>query len=257
MKLIFLFICSFSALVYAEDKPERGSQANGRIEGRSGHSRVQMHKPGQRIKAYLEKLKTSNPKEYERLMKLKESDVTAFREEAFKSIRPKKDFKHGRPLSGNWMEKLQKENPEKYKKLMALREENPEKFRKMMRTEIGERLHNSDRAGDNKRKDSLEIRKLIQDYQEASDDKKMAVKEAIKLKLKEHVEADLKRQIERAKKMEEYLSNINKQIRDRQVNLEQYVEKRLERILLLGEKHDKSGKGKKSAGRVDDSKSSE
>ena len=257
MKLIFLFICSFSVLMYAEDGPERGSQVNSRGESRSGHSRGQMHKLGQRIKVYLEKLKTSNPKEYERLIKLRESDVTAFREEAFKAVRPKKGFKQGRPLSGNWMEKLQKENPEKYKKLMALREENPERFRKMMRTEIGERLHNSDRAGENKRKSYSEVRKLIQEYQGAPDDKKAAVKEAIRLKLKEHVEADLKRQIKRAKKMEEYLSKINKQIRDRQVNLEQYVEKRLERILLLGEKHDKPGKSKKRVERGGDSKDSE
>jgi hypothetical protein len=236
---LFLFPVLFAEDKERPDRPapegrERGDRGDRRSpEGRERGDRRDRDgmKSGQRMRMFLEKIKKENPQLHERLLKLKDEDPEKFREEAFKVMR-KTMAEHGHRKAGSLMEKYKKENPEKYEKLMALRKSDPEKFREGLSQVIGKQLRGEHKGKDGeKHKAFAEIRKMVADYKNAPEEEKESMKADLKAKVQESIKKDLASQVERAERMEKYLSTIKKQIEERQENMDKYVDERLERIL--------------------------
>ena len=238
MKSTFLILMTFLMVgVVAQERERDGERRGG--ERRPGDFRGEEMRKRMGGMRMFDRLKKENPEEYERLMKLKEEDPEAFKKALMERMRKRMgDMKGG----SHWMDRLKKDKPEEYERLMKLKEEDPAKFREEMMMTFRKKMHDQ-RSGTGHHDGSfMEIRKLAQQYREASDGEKEDIKNQLRDKLAEFVDKDLKYQAERIKKMEEHLKLMKKQIDERGANKDKYVDEKLEKIINSDFKKPEKGK---------------
>jgi hypothetical protein len=220
-----------------QDKPERDKKLASdrerpdRRQGERGPRETRGRRPGMDHRSkVLEKFKREKPAEYERLTKLQAEDPEKFREELSRIMRKKMANR-----SEGFLNRIKEEDPEKYERLMELKEEDPGKFRDEVMKEFGNKMRGEHDVREKQEKDHHEsfadIRKLSEQYKNASEDQKATIKEEIRTKVEELVSKELKFQVERADKLEKYLDSIKTQIKERQSNKDKMVDEKVERIL--------------------------
>lgn len=184
-----------------------------------------------RMKMMMEKFRQENPEQAKELEALKESNPEEFRRKVRELLYKKfgEHRKYDRDRGGHWLREMQEKDPEKFKKLMELKEQDPEAFRKKMVEEYGDRFRKGRDDHDQCRK---EIGEILKKYNEAaSEEEKAKLKSQLRAKLAESFEKDLQRRSEKVERLAKYLSDIKKQVHERETNKESLINEQVEYLI--------------------------
>ncbi|MBT3380781.1 MAG: hypothetical protein HN742_39010 [Lentisphaerae bacterium] len=169
----------------------------------------------------LDRLRQEQPEEYERLVKMREDDPTAFKKalrrrmESSGRVGPGRRFGPQGPQRGEmgrrmkegseWMERLSTEKPEEFQRLLKLRESDPQAFSNELRKFVQERRGSGHRPG-RMDTDDRKCQELSRLYHATEDP---AEKNRIRGELRAEVEAAFDRKIKvRGEWIDEMLRKI-------------------------------------------------
>ena len=195
-----------------------------------------------RMKMMMDKFRQENPEQAKELDRLRESDPEEYRRKIRELLYKKfgEHRKYDRDKGGHWLREMQEKDPEKFKKLMELKDQDPEAFRKKMVEEYGDRFRKSREDSDQCRK---EIGELLKKYNEAGTDaEKAELKSQLRTKLAESFEQDLQRRNEKVERLAKYLSDIKKQVHERETNKEALINEQVEYLIQGKFRRDSSDK---------------
>ena len=225
--LLFLtFILSTSLLIAQEDGDKDGDRKRDRGprgEGFKGDRKFD------RLRMMNERFKKENPEKYAEMEKLRKENPDEYRRQ-IRDLIQKKMGEHMKRGKGDrhWLYELKEKNPEKYEELMKMRESDPEGFRKKMVQEFSQRFKGRHDQNDKTRKEIFEI---VKKYQNASDEEKAVLKKKLREKMEESFDADIKKRIEMAEKLEAHLNTVKTQIEEREAKKSSLIDEKVEYLI--------------------------
>ncbi len=246
--LIIMTLIFISTLALAQDDGEKDNDRRrdraSRGDGFKGDRKFD------RMKMMSERFKKENPEKYKELEELKKSDPEEYRRQVRELIQKKMSAHMKRGMGDrHWLHEMKEKNPQKYEELMKMRESDPEGFRKKMVQEFSQRFKHRSDHGDKSRK---EIGEIMKKYHAASDEEKVELKKQLREKMEESFDADIKKRIEMAEKLEVHLKEVKSQIEEREAKKSTLIDEKVE--YLIKAKFRKDGDGRRDGGKDEDVK---
>ena len=225
--LIIMTLIFSSTLALAQDDGEKESDRRRdrafRADGFKGDRKFD------RLKIMSERFKKENPEKFKELEELKKENPEEYRRQVRELIQ-KRMSEHMKRGMGDrhWLHEMKEKNPEKYEELMKMRESDPEGFRRKMVQEFSQRFKHKSDHNDKCRK---EIGEIMKKYHSASEEEKVELKKQLREKMEESFDADIKRRIEMAEKLETHLKDVKAQIEEREAKKSSLIDEKVEYLI--------------------------
>lgn len=222
--LIILTLIFTSTLLFAQEDGDKDSDKK-----RDRGLRTEGDRKFDRHKMMNDRFKRENPEKFKELEELKKSNPEEYRRQLREHIQKKMSEQMKRGMGDrHWLYEMKEKNPEKYEELMKMRESDPEGFRRKMVQEFSERFKNRSDHDDNCRK---EIGEILKKYGAASEEEKVSLKKQLKEKLEESFDADLKKRMEMAEKLEVHLKEVKAQIEEKEAKKDSIIAEKVEYLI--------------------------